>query len=180
MTTTTVIGVTGSFHTMTFHGLLVSTASSVWTSPSVVVRRSGCVEAISPVSQTAAPIESGQPNLCERTREEYVVGQCPDATATTRQPRYPTVHRPLQGSAPSMQRPRRGLLRPRQRGADNPRRPAPDAGRRTRLALHPDAPSSHHGRRRPALALPRGPVGSTSPDRELHRLHHLRDQGPGV
>src|ERR1700722_14477103 len=46
ITTTTVMGVTGSFHTITFHGFLVSTASSVWTSPSVVVRRSGCVEAI--------------------------------------------------------------------------------------------------------------------------------------
>src|ERR1700722_8645372 len=92
ITTTTVMGVTGSFHTMTFHGFLVSTASSVWTSPSVVVRRSGCVEAIPPVSQTAAPNERVEPNLSGRTREEGVrhVGQRnPDATATPGQPRHP-------------------------------------------------------------------------------------------
>src|SRR5580658_3835991 len=66
------MGVTGSFQTITFQGFLVSTASSVSTSPSVVVIRSGCVEAIPPVSQTAARNGRVQPNLGESAR-----GRCP-------------------------------------------------------------------------------------------------------
>src|ERR1035438_202712 len=72
MTTTTVIGVTGSFHTITFHGFFVSTASSVFTSPSVVVRRRGCVEAMPPVFQTDASIERVERSLSMRTRGRKV------------------------------------------------------------------------------------------------------------
>src|ERR1700690_2236115 len=69
------MGVTGSFHTMTFHGFFVSTASAVSTSPSVVVRRSGCVEAIAPVSQTDASNERVERSLSMRSRGRMVSAQ---------------------------------------------------------------------------------------------------------
>ena len=58
ITTTTVIGVTGSFHTTTFHGRLVSTASSTMTSDSVVVVGCDFTEGTTPVSQTTAQKET--------------------------------------------------------------------------------------------------------------------------
>ena len=51
MTTTTVIGVTGSFHTTTFHGRSVTTRTSLSTSLSVDEFRSGA-DVTPPVSQT--------------------------------------------------------------------------------------------------------------------------------
>ena len=59
--TTTDIGVTGSFHTMTFHGRLVATSSSLESAASVVVRRSGLTAGTYPVSQTAVQKESLDP-----------------------------------------------------------------------------------------------------------------------
>jgi hypothetical protein len=58
-TTTTVIGVTGSFQTMTFHGRSVLTATSLWTSLSVEATRSGLTNGTRPVSQTAGLGERG-------------------------------------------------------------------------------------------------------------------------
>jgi uncharacterized protein (DUF2236 family) len=61
MTTTTDIGVTGSFHTTTLHGRFVSTASPVITSMSDSVLCNGVTAPTTPVSQTIGRKESDEP-----------------------------------------------------------------------------------------------------------------------